>query len=438
MIDIELLRTDKEKLKKAVADKQFDPSLVDKAYELDKKRLGLLQEVENLRAQRNKLAKAAGSESALARRVKDIEGGKEVKKKLQELEPKLNKTEEQFMEIFKKLPNPAAEDVLVGKDESENRVMRAWGERRKFDFEPKDHVEIGEKLGVINIEKAGKITGTRFGYLMGDAALLEYALVLFSFETLTNEKILQEIADTVEKGYNPKSFIPVVPPVMIKPDVFDRMGRLYPKEERYYIPSDDIYLIGSAEHTLGPLHMDEVLNEKALPARYVGFSTAFRREAGSYGKDTRGILRVHQFDKVEIESFTVSEYGQTEQHFIVAIQEYFMQSLKLPYQVIEICTGDMGGPDYRQIDINTWLPGQNKYRETHTSDYMTDYQSRRLNTKVRCGDKTEFVHMNDATAFAIGRTVIAILENYQEEDGSVVIPEVLQKWMGKERIVAKS
>jgi seryl-tRNA synthetase len=222
---------------------------------------------------------------------------------------------------------------------------------------------------------------------------------------------------------------------MIRPEVFQRMARLEPKEERYYIPSDDIYLIGSAEHTLGPLHMDETIQEDRLPIRYLGFSTAFRREAGSYGKDTRGILRVHQFDKLEMESFVSPEEGFAEQDFFVAIQEYLVHSLGLPYQVVAICTGDMGNPDVRQFDIEMWIPSQGKYRETHTSDYMGDYQARRLATKMKRKDgKTEFVHMNDATAFAIGRTLIAIMENYQTADGKIMVPEVLQKYVGKKVI----
>jgi seryl-tRNA synthetase len=212
------------------------------------------------------------------------------------------------------------------------------------------------------------------------------------------------------------------------------MDRFDPIEDRYYLEKDNALLVGSAEHTLGPMHMDEVLTEKDLPIRYLGYSTSFRREAGTYGKDTRGIFRVHQFDKVEIESFTTSEHGDKEQELMVAIQEYLLQKLEIPYQVIMICSGEMGKPDYRQIDIECWIPGQGRYRETHTSDYMTDYQARRLNTKVSIKGKTEFVHMNDATAIAIGRTIIAILENCQQKDGSVVIPKVLQKWVGKDKI----
>ena len=215
------------------------------------------------------------------------------------------------------------------------------------------------------------------------------------------------------------------------------MGRLTEadKEERYYLQQDDLYLVGSAEHTLGPLHMDETLPEEALPLRYLGFSTAFRREAGSYGKDMKGILRVHQFDKLEMESFTAPEDSLKEQNFFVAIQEYLMQGLELPYQVVAVCTGDMGKPDARQIDIETWLPGQEKYRETHSADLMQDFQARRLNIKVKRKDgKIEFAHMNDATAFAIGRTLIAILENYQQKDGSVKMPRVLQGYVGKKEI----
>ncbi len=432
MLDIKFIRENRDKVKKGVADKNFDASSVDKVLELDEKRRSLIGEVQLLQAKRNEVAekmKSAGE----ADRGSLIEEGKNIKEELKIKEPELQVMETEFTELLKKLPNPAADDVKVGKDESENEAIRKWGEPVKFDFEPKDYMDLAEALGIIDTQKASQISGTRFGYLKGDAALLEFALVQFAFTILSNEEILKQIADKVEPGYPSKPFIPVIPPVMIRPEVMDRMARLYPKEERYYIPSDDLYLVGSAEHTLGPLHMDETLNEKEFPIRYVGFSTAFRQEAGSYGKDTRGILRVHQFDKLEMESFTTAENGRKEQDFIVGIQEYLMQQLGIPHQVVAICTGDMGGPDYRQIDIEAWFPAQGKYRETHTSDYMTDYQSRRLETKVNRGNKTEFVHMNDATAFS-QRPILAILENYQQADGSVVIPEVLRKWMGKDRI----
>jgi seryl-tRNA synthetase len=250
--------------------------------------------------------------------------------------------------------------------------------------------------------------------------------------------MLAEIAAASSLTVSSVPFIPVIPPVFIKPDVMEQMARLEPKDDRYHIPSDDLYLVGSAEHTLGPLHRNETLEERTLPRRYIGFSSAFRREAGSYGKDVHGILRLHQFDKLEIESFTTPETSQTEQDFIVAIQERIVQGLELPYRVVLKCTADQGDPDTRAIDIEAWFPGQNRYRETHTSDLMTDYQARRLHTKVRRGSQEiEYVHMNDATAVAVGRIIAAILENGQREDGSILIPEVLRPFMGgKERIIS--
>ena len=423
MLDIQFIRENTEKVKKGVSAKQLDAKLVDSLLQHDEKRRSLLQEIKKLRADRNKFAKE-----------KNVEEGKKVKSELQKKEPELKKIEEEYKEALYQIPNLPADDVPVGKDEKENKVLRKWGEPAKYDFKPKDHLELGEALDIIDVKIASKVSGARFGYLKGDAALLEFALIQHAFSVLTDADELKKIANKVKEGYYPNPFIPVVPPVMVRPGVFGKMARLEPKEERYYIKSDDLYLIGSAEHTLGPMHMDGVLPEKDLPIRYVGFSTSFRREAGTYGKDTRGILRVHQFDKVEMESFTTSENSDKEQDFFVAIQEYLMQSLEIPYQIVMICTGDMGAPDYRQIDLEAWLPGEGKYRETHTSDNMTDYQARRLNTKVQRKGKTEYVHMNDATAFAIGRTIIAILENYQQKDGTVVIPKVLQKYMGKEKI----
>lgn len=407
MLDIKFIRENPELVRTVLVKKKSDPKRVDDAIQLDGQRRGLLIKIESLRSDRNKLAK------------EDIEKGKQIKSELKELEPQLKEVEEKLDLVLRQIPNMILDDVPDGKDESENVEIRRWGTPRKFDFTPRDHLELGEMLGVINMEQAGQISGARFGYWMGDLALMEMALVHHSFQKLAK-----------------KGFIAVIPPVMIKPEVFKRMARLDPgqEEERYYMQKDDIYLIGSAEHTLGPLHMDQTLEEKDLPKRYVGFSTCFRREAGSYGKDTRGMLRVHQFDKVEMETFTTAEDGPKEQEYLVSLQEEIMQELELPYRVVNVCTGDMGGPDARQFDIETWMPAQNKYRETHSSDYMTDYQSRRLNTRVKRSGTAELVYMNDATYIAVGRTLIAILENYQNEDGSVTIPKVLQPFMGKDTI----
>lgn len=411
MLDIKFIRENAEFVKKVVAQKQYKPSIVDNVLSLDEEKRELIGKVEELRSLKNKYASE-----------KNVEKGKETKVKLQKLEPRLSKIESEFLNALYMIPNIVSDDTPVGKDETENVVIRKWGTPRKFDFEVKDHLEIGTRLKIIDTETASKVAGARFNYLKGDAVLLQNALHQFAMEVLLD-----------------KGFTPVVPPLFINPDVYVRMARLSPETEieRYRMDRDNQYLIGSAEHTLGPIHIDQTLNEKDLPLRYFAFTPAFRREAGSYGKDTKGILRQHQFDKLEMESFSKPEDGLKEQDLFISIQEELMQALEIPYQVVSICTGDMGGPDFRQMDIESWMPGQNKYRETHTSDYMADYQSRRLNTKVRIGDKTEYVHMNDATAFAIGRTIIAILENYQNEDGSVTIPTVLQKWMGKEKIVLR-
>lgn len=426
MLDIKKIRENPEYFKKATADKNMNPKLIDEACNLDSQKLEIQRKVEALRAERNKLGK------------ENLERARQVKVDLGRIEAELEDLEKKLKEVLWKLPNPAHPDVPISKDASGNKVLRKWGEIPKFDFAPKDHLEIGERLDLIDVKTASIVTGSRFGYLKNEAVLLEFALAQLVLKVLTDKNILTKIADGIEKGYPAKPFIPVVPPQLIKAEVMDKMARLYPTEERYFFEKDNLSFIGSAEHTLGPMHMDQIIPEKDLPLRYVGFSTSFRREAGSYGQDTRGIIRVHQFDKWEMESFTAPENSLKEQDFIVGIQEYLVQSLKIPYQVIAISTGDMGGPDYRQIDINCWMPGQNKYRETHTSDLMTDYQSRRLNTRVKKNSgQVEFIHMNDATAFAIGRIIVAILENYQQADGSVIIPEVLKEYFGKDRILAR-
>ncbi len=424
MIDIELLRKEPEKVKKAVAEKNGDPQWVDELLKLDDGWRRFAKDIGDKRAEQKKLS---------AKR--DVEGGKKNKEEIKALEERFAELEKQRAAIWEKIPNLPSADTPVGKDESANKVLRKNGVPKKFDFEPKDHVALGEALGILDIESAGKVAGSRFAYLKGEAVMLEFALIQYALEVLTNPKIMESVAKGVKPGYSAKPFTPVIPPVMIKPEVFRRMGRLEPKEDRYHIPSDDLWLIGSAEHTLGPLHMDETIPEEKLPIRYLGFSTAFRREAGSYGRDVRGILRVHQFDKLEMESFTVPEDGMTEQECFVAIQEYLMWSLELPYQVVICSTGDQGDPDARHLDIETWIPSQKKYRETHSADYVTDYQARRLGTRIRRRDgRTEFAHMNDATAFAIGRTLAAIMENYQRKDGKIEVPRVLEKYVGKKVI----
>lgn len=430
MLDIKLIREKPEEIKKAIARKGAEPALIDELLDLDQRRRELIAKLETFQGELNVQSKEIAQYHG-QQKIDAIKEASESSEKIGQLKPELEKIDVEYKKIIQDIPNIPSDDTPDGPDESGNVVLRQWGEKPKFDFKPLEHFEIGETLGIIDIARATKISGARFSYLKGDLVLLQNAILNFAYSVLTDEKKLKEIAAKADLKVSSKPFLPVIPPVFIKPEPFERMGRIEPKEERYYIESDDLFLIGSAEHTLGSMHMDETFQEKDLPVRYAGYSPAFRREAGSYGKDMKGIIRVHQFDKLELESFTKSDDSIAEQDFIIAIQEYMMQKIEIPYQIVQICTGDMGGPDFRQIDLESWLPGQDKYRETHTSDNMTDYQSRRLNTKFKNKDgKTELVHMNDATAFAMGRTLIAILENYQQKDGSVKIPEVLQKYTG--------
>ncbi|MEJ0021226.1 MAG: serine--tRNA ligase [Candidatus Doudnabacteria bacterium] len=427
MLDIKFIRENADKVKQAVKNKKATAN-IDHLLSLDDQRRKLTVKIEDLRAKRNEITQKlkAGKDDEL------IKQSKSLKDELGKFELEFEEIDKQWTSEMLKVPNIPWPDVPVGKDERENEIVFTWGAPRKFDFEPKDHVQLGKELNMIDIESAAKVAGSRFGYILGAAAQLQFALMNFVFETLTNEKILKKIAGSVEKGYSHKPFIPIVPPVMIKPDVYVKTSRLSEedKEERYYLQQDDLYLIGSAEHSLVSKHMDEVLKEEQLPLRYIGYSTSFRRESGSYGKDVKGILRVHQFDKLEMESFTSAENSFKEHLFLIAIEEYILQALELPYRKLLKCTADIGMPNARGVDLEVWVPSQKTYRETHTADLMTDFQARRLNIKVKTGKDNELVHTNDATAVAMPRTLIAILENNQEADGSIKVPKVLQKYTG--------
>jgi seryl-tRNA synthetase len=433
MLDIHFIRENADLVKAGALKKKVEVD-IDRLLVVDEERKVLRQQMDEKKAEQNRMS----SRIQLAKdeeKERLIESMRHVKEGFGELEEKFTLLSEEWSKLMLAVPNIPSPDTPEGPDESGNIVARQWGTKPEFSFAPKPHWELGESRGLINTEKAAEVSGARFAYLMGDLAVMQFAIVNWVFKVLRSEEILLQIAKDAELEIDTKTFIPVVPPVMMRANVMGRMARLHPIDDRYYFEKDDLVFIGSAEHTLGPLHMDEIVDESRLPIRYVGYSTAFRREAGAAGKDTRGILRLHQFDKIEMESFVRPEEGYKEQEFFVAIQEYFMRSLKLPYQVVRICTGDMGAPDHRQFDIETWMPGQDTYRETHTSDYMGGYQARRLNTRVRnSSGELSHVHMNDATVFAIGRTLIAIMENYQQEDGTIRVPEVLVPYVGKEII----
>lgn len=413
MIDLNWLKDNLEEYKKSIINRQMKPEEF-KLEEIlllykDKKKISM--ELQELQRQRN----------VLAGKIEEAEKARIIKKSINDLNLKDREIGDKLYKLEIKLPNILSSDVPIGKDETESKEIEKWGKIPKFSFTPKDHLEIGNNLDLIDMESASKVSGTRFYYLKNEAVLLEFALLQFVFKMLVNE-----------------GFVPIIPPVMIRASVMKKMGkeRFISDNDAFYIEKDDLYLIGSAEHTIGPIHMDEILKESDLPKRYVGFSTSFRRESGSYGMDTRGILRVHQFDKIEMFSFAHPNKSEEEHQFLLFTQKKIMQALELPHRVVMMCSGDIGVTDFKQYDIETWIPSQNKYRETHSCSNVAEYQSRGIKTyfKNKETGKNEYVHTLNATGIAMSRILIAILENNQQEDGSVKIPKVLQDFIGKNLI----
>ena len=433
MLDIKLIRQNPEKIKAGCLKKQAEAD-VDRLLIVDKERRSCLQETERFRAEENRLSSLIGSETDFAKKNELIEAGRKTKADMKNCENRLKELNEEFVELMREIPNLPLDSVPSGKDENDNVVLREAGEKPKFDFRPKDYLEIAERLDLIDVKRAAKVAGTRFGYLKGAAALLELSLVNLALDVLIKEK-----------------FIPIIPPVMLKPEIMEGMGYIdscarakgdkkYKGEEVYFLRDDDLVLVGTSEQSIGPMHGGEVLNEKDLPKRYVGISTCFRREAGAYGKDTRGILRVHQFNKIEMFSFCRPQDSEKEHQFFLEMEESLMRLLEVPYRVVQLCAGDLSVPSAATYDIEAWMPGQNQYRETHSTSNCTDFQARRLNIRYRGigngqAKKIEFVHTLNGTAFATGRTLIAIIENYQQEDGSIAVPKALQKYIGLKKIV---
>lgn len=438
MLDIKLIREELDLVKNGLAKKGVKASDVDEVFELDKKYRETLRSLENLKSEQNRMSEDIPKIKDNEDRNKKINQIQDLKREIKKLDLKLSELKKSLEEKLNALPNIPSPDMPEGKDESENVVIKKYGDIPIFDFKVKDHVELGRDLDIIDVEKSAEVSGSRFFYLKGDAVLLQFALISHTFSVLSNVEIIKKLIEENSLKVSAKAFVPMLPPVIMKKEIQEKMGR-FAGDQTYEIKNEKQTLVASAEHSMAPYHMNEIFKDKDLPIRYIGYSTAFRREAGTYGKDMGGILRVHQFDKLEMESFTRAEDGKDEQRLIVALQEYLVQSLGIPYQLVHICTGDTGKPDYDQYDIECWMPGQEKYRETHTSDYITDYQARALKIRyVNEDKKKEFVHMNDATAFAISRILIAILENNQQKDGSVKMPEILRKYMGgKETIDGK-
>lgn len=426
MLDIRYIRENPDKVQQAARDKGYTVSIAE-LLELDEERRELQQQVDALRERRNANAaqmKGGRPEQSL------IDEGKQIKMELSEREGYLGNADASFTKLLKQVPNMPWDDVPLGESEDENVEVKVVGEKPTFDFEPKNHYEIAGAKGWLDKERAAKVAGSRFAYIMGDMVLLEQAIIQFVMNSLTNEDVIKRITADAGLGISTRPFVPVLPPLMIKTEPYDQMDRLQPSDDRYKIEGEELWLQGSAEHVLGSMHAGETFESSQLPLRYLGFATSFRKEAGTYGKDMEGIIRMHQFDKLEMESFTTAADSYDEHLFFIAVQEYLLQQLALPYHVLQKCTADIGKPNARGVDMEVWLPGQGKYRETHTADYMTDYQARRLNTRVRTENGLELIHTNDATAFALGRAMVAIIENYQTADGDVRVPDVLKPYLG--------
>lgn len=419
MIDIKLLRENPNAFRDAARAKNVDIE-VERILELDRRVRLLKTELEGISAQKNDASKRITKATADERRNL-IEEMRIIDRKAETLSAELTPISSELDELLYRIPNPALPDVKIGASDAENETLREVGEKTAFTFTPKDHLTLGEGLGIIDVERAAKASGSRFNYYIGDGAMLAFALVQYSMSLAMR-----------------KGFVPALVPQLVGAKVMRAMGYLEHggHDEIYYLPKDNLYLIGTAEQPLGALHMDEMLSEATLPIRYVGYSSCFRREAGSYGKDTKGIIRMHQFEKVEMFSYTTPETSDAEHELLLSVEEELVHSLGIPYRVIKQCTGDLGLPAARKYDIECWMPTQDTYRETHSTSTCTDFQSRRLNTRYKTKEgESRLVHTLNGTVVAIGRLTAVILENFQREDGSVVIPEPLRPFMGGKEIL---
>jgi len=385
---------------------------LDRLLELDARRRELLPEVEGLRAERNQASDAIGAAKREGGDAADaIARMREVSARIKDLEGELDRVESARSELVATIPNPPDPEAPDGESDEDAAVVREVGERPSFDFDVRDHLDLGRALGLIETEKAAAASGSRFAYLIGDLVLVELALIRFAVEIVGEE-----------------GFIPVIPPVLAREEPLYGTG-FFPGEREmiYEIERDKLFLVGTSEVTLAALHADEILDGADLPLRYAGISTCFRREAGAAGKDTRGIFRVHQFDKVEMFSFVEPGSARAEHERLLAIEERILGALEIPYRVVDIPVGDLGAPAARKFDCEAWIPSQGRYRELTSTSNTTDYQARRLGCRFRRdGDGApEHVHTLNGTAVAVGRTLIAIMENRQEADGSISLPPAL-------------
>ncbi len=408
MLDIKLLREEPDRVKEGVMAKNMDPALVDDFLESDNNWREMRVKLDELRAKQNALSKE-----------RKVEEAKKNKEEIKAAELEISELEKERGEAWLKIPNLPSPDAPQGFNESENKVLREVGKKPEFKFKPKDHLELGEALNIIDFASGAKVAGSGFYYLKNDGALLELSLVRYALDFLREKGFDLWLTPDLARdkfylgtGYNPRG----------------------PEAQTYLVENSDLGLIATAEVTLAGIHADEVLEEGILPKRYAGYSHCFRQEGGAYGKYSRGLYRVHQFTKVEMFAYTKPEDSPKMHEELLALEEELWQSLGIPYRVLEMCAGDLGAMAVRKFDLEAWMPGRGDWGEVTSTSNTTDYQARRLNIKCKLGEKPEFVHTLNGTAIATSRGIIAILENYQREDGKIDVPKALREYLGKQLI----
>lgn len=413
MLDVKFIRENLELCKAAAKNKNREVQW-DKLLALDEKRRELIGKTEELRAKRNALVGGEKDE-----KVREV--GKQIKENLKTIEEELRAVEKEFELLMYTVPNVPDKSVPIGKDEQGNKEIKTWGDKPQFDFPVRDHIDLAKSLDLIDLDRGAKVGGSRAYFLKNEAAQMEFAVLFYTFQKL------------ITKGYTP-----LIAPSLVREFTLFGNGQFpWGREEVYHLAKDDAYLAGTAEVPVTAYFSDEVLAEKDLPKKFVAFSPCFRREAGSYGKDTRGVYRLHQFSKIEQVIISTNDMNTsfTLHEELLQNAEEVLQDLELPYRVLLMCTGDMGEPQVKKYDIETWMPGRKAYGETMSNSVMGDFQARRLNIRYKARDgKIYFCHTLNNTAIASPRILIAIMENYQQKDGSVIIPKVLRQYMGKDII----
>ena len=417
MIDVKLIRENADLVRASQKARGENPELVDEVLAADEVRRNAIVEFEALRAEQNTLSKSVGAAKGEEKNAL-LERAKALSAQVKEADAKKSATEAEFKRLALGISNLVDERAPIG-GEADFKVIEEVGTPRTFDFEARDHVELGKILGAIDVERGAKVSGARFYYLTGVGALLELALVNYAIQMATKA-----------------GFIPVIPPVLVKPEAMEGTGFLGQAAENvFHLAEDDFYLVGTSEVPLAAYHMDEILDAAKLPLRYSGYSPCFRREAGSYGKDTRGIIRVHQFEKVEMFSFCRPEDAVAEHQRLLNWEKDFLNAMEIPYRVIDVATGDLGSSANRKFDCEAWIPTQSAYREVTSTSNCSDFQARRLNIRIKGESGTTPVATLNGTLVAVPRMIVAILENHQQSDGSVLVPKALQTYMGSDRLI---